>query len=80
MDKKFDDITKIFGCTIFGYNHNVKLVYDAVVHCFDVTNKILLHSTFGLKDTTQFKVNNRNIRKMGEICSKLTIKTPKRRH
>ena len=28
----------------------------------------------------QFKVNNRNTRKKCEICSKLTIKTPKRRH
>ena len=26
------------------------------------------------------KVNNRNIRKRCEICSKLTIKTPERRH
>ena len=26
-----------------------------------------------------FKVNNRNIRKRCEICSKLTIKTPERR-
>ena len=27
-----------------------------------------------------FKVNNRNTRKRCEICSKLTIKTPKRRY
>ena len=27
-----------------------------------------------------FKVNNRNTRKRCEICSKLTIKTPERRH
>ena len=27
-----------------------------------------------------FKVNNRNTRKKFEICSKLTIKTPERRH
>ena len=27
-----------------------------------------------------FKVNNRNTRKKCEICSKLTIKTPERRH
>ena len=27
-----------------------------------------------------FKVNNRNFRRMREICSKLTIKTPERRH
>ena len=27
-----------------------------------------------------FKVNNRNSRKRCEICSKLTIKTPERRH
>ena len=27
-----------------------------------------------------FKVNNRNTRTMGEICSKLTIKIPERRH
>ena len=27
-----------------------------------------------------FKVNNRNNRKRGEICSQLTIKTPERRH
>ena len=27
-----------------------------------------------------FKVNNRNTRTMSEICSKLTIKTPERRH
>ena len=27
-----------------------------------------------------FKVNNRNTRKKTEICSKLTIKTPERRH
>ena len=27
-----------------------------------------------------FKINNRNIRTKCEICSKLTIKTPKRRH
>ena len=27
-----------------------------------------------------FKVNNRNIRTMREICSNLTIETPKRRH
>ena len=27
-----------------------------------------------------FKVNNRNTRKRSEICSKLTIKTPGRRH
>ena len=27
-----------------------------------------------------FKVNNRNIRKRYDICSKLTIKTPERRH
>ena len=26
------------------------------------------------------KVNNRDTRKRGEICSRLTIKTPKRRH
>ena len=26
-----------------------------------------------------FKVNNRNTRKRGEICSKLAIKTPERR-
>ena len=30
--------------------------------------------------TTLFKVNNRNTRKRCEICSKLTIKTPKQRH
>ena len=30
--------------------------------------------------TCLFKVNNRNIRKRCEICSKLTIKTPERRH
>ena len=27
-----------------------------------------------------FKVNNKNARKRCEICSKLTIKTPERRH
>ena len=27
-----------------------------------------------------FKVNNRNTRRRYEICSKLTIKTPERRH
>ena len=27
-----------------------------------------------------FKVNNRNTRRRFEICSKLTIKTPERRH
>ena len=27
-----------------------------------------------------FKVNNRSTRKKCEICSKLTIKTPERRH
>ena len=27
-----------------------------------------------------FKVNNRNNRKTCEVCSKLTIKTPERRH
>ena len=27
-----------------------------------------------------FKVNNKNSRKKCEICSKLTIKTPERRH
>ena len=27
-----------------------------------------------------FKLNNRNTRKRCEICSKLTIKTPERRH
>ena len=27
-----------------------------------------------------FKVNNRNTRARGEICSKLGIKTPERRH
>ena len=28
----------------------------------------------------EFKVNNKNSRTKSEICSKLTIKTPKRRH
>ena len=27
-----------------------------------------------------FKVNNKNTRKRCEICSKLTVKTPERRH
>ena len=27
-----------------------------------------------------FKVNNRNTRKRCELCSKLTVKTPERRH
>ena len=31
-------------------------------------------------DIYLFKVNNRNTRKSCEICSKLTIKTPERRH
>ena len=31
-------------------------------------------------DIFLFKVNDRNIRTMGEICSKLTIKTPERRN
>ena len=31
-------------------------------------------------DVYLFKVNNRNIRKICETCSKLTIKTPERRH
>ena len=31
-------------------------------------------------DKFMFKVNNRNTRTRCEICSKLTIKTPERRH
>ena len=31
-------------------------------------------------NTYFFKVNNRNTRKRCEICLKLTIKTPERRH
>ena len=33
---------------------------------------------FIISQLTLFKVNNRNIRKRYEICSKLTIKTPER--
>ena len=42
--------TKIFDCTISECKHNGKLVYDATVLCFEIIKKILLHSTFDLKD------------------------------
>lgn len=42
-----------FYCTISEYKHNVKLVFDATVFCFEVIKKILLHSTFDLRDMTK---------------------------
>ena len=38
------------------------------------------HFPFGPADIYIFKVNNRNTRTRYERCSKLTIKTPERRH
>ena len=40
----------------------------------------LLHGTSNPAGIYLLKVNNRNTRTRCEICSKLTIKTPERRH
>ena len=40
----------------------------------------LLHDKKITANIYLFKVNNKNTRKRCEICSKLTIKTPERRH
>ena len=40
----------------------------------------LRHERFNPSDIYRLKVNNRNTRTMCEICSKLTMKTLKRRH
>ena len=39
-----------------------------------------LHTRKNLDDIYLFKFNNENTRTMCEVCSKLTIKTPERRH
>ena len=41
---------------------------------------ILVSKNFFSADNYMSKVNNRNTRKRCEICSKLTIKIPERRH
>ena len=45
-----------------------------------VWSHILMTSNKTSVDNYMFQVNNRNTRTMYEICSKLTIKTPERRH
>ena len=43
----------------------------------------IFHDTFETHNPANiwlFKVNNRNTRKRCEVCSKLTVKTPERRH
>ena len=45
-----------------------------------ILNSMTSHSMNFLANICLFKVNNRNTRKRCEICSKLIIKTPERRH
>ena len=48
--------------------------------CFHSLSQRFQISTYNTDNIYMFKVNNRSTRKRGEICSKLTIKTPERRH
>ena len=41
---------------------------------------IIIFSRYNPAGNYMFQVNNRNTRTKREICSKLTIKTPERRH
>ena len=41
---------------------------------------ILIFDGLSTANIYLFKVNNRNTRERCEVCSKLTIKTPERRH
>ena len=45
-----------------------------------VLSQLLLHSCLSPAGIYLLKVNNRNTRARCEICSKLTINTPERRH
>ena len=51
-----------------------------VIVNFNTINFKILITTFYPVGNYMFKVNNRNTRARCEICSKLTIKTPERRH
>ena len=59
--------------------------YNTLIYCFIVNSKHVIPSWF-LKFSPDpvgnymFKVNNRNTRTSCGVCSKLTIKTPERRH
>ena len=50
-----------------------------VIYPRNLTNQTCCY-WFITKNLYLVKFNNRNTRKRGEICSKLTIKTPERRH
>ena len=56
--------------------------FDDNVH--DFLMELIQHNPFAPSVTPPnlylFKVNNRNPRKRCEICSKITTKTPERRH
>ena len=48
---------------------------------FREEHKLISSSSFNIRSKIYlFKVTNRDTRKRCEICSKLTIKTPERRH
>ena len=62
----------------------LKIVYFACWP-FCITSVLILACLFSKvtiypANNNLLKVNNRNARKECEICSKLTIKTPERRH
>ena len=53
---------------------------DKITPDIDFTDEVVIQCDVPPAGIYLFKVNNRNTRTRCEICSKLTIKTPERRH
>ena len=62
--------------SINSYNYNLASYLCELLALYNALHKIAVNPV----DIYMFKVNNRNTRTRCEICSKVTIKTPERRH
>ena len=55
-------------------------IQNSAVLSITATSYLLRHNNIIQANIYLLKVNNRNSRKRCEFCSKLTMKTPERRH
>ena len=69
--------TSIYSLIIY-YQH--LLTNHLLTSIYNQISKPFINSRDNPPDNYMFKVNNRNSRTRCEICSKLIIKTPERRH
>ena len=70
------EISDLTGCKTGTYSIITSIVQKKCL----ISNKNVTSGKHFLADIYLFKVNNRSPRKRCEIYSKLTIKTPERRH